>query len=115
LIGSVQQQSPRAIATLDQDAILVRTQKRKALYSYKGYKAYQPLNTYWAEHGIIVHSEFRYGNVSAGFEQLRVLKEALNLLPSDVRQAYLRSDSAGYLLSAISTDKRQNCQGQGMQ
>lgn len=96
LIASIQKQSPSRSATLDQDATLSNTYKRNALYSYKGYKAYQPFNTYWAEHGVIVHSEFRDGNVNAGFEQLRVLKEALALLPCEVQQAYLRSDSAGY-------------------
>jgi hypothetical protein len=96
LIACIQNQSPSSVATLDQDATLTNTYKRNALYCYKGYKAYQPFNTYWAEHGILLHSEFRDGNVNAGFEQLRVLQEALALLPSDVKQAYLRSDSAGY-------------------
>jgi len=96
LIASIQKQSPSSIATLDQDATLSNTYKRNALYCYKGYKAYQPFNTYWAEHGILVHSEFRDGNVNAGFGQLRILKEALALLPSNVKQVYLRSDSAGY-------------------
>ncbi|WP_233586849.1 transposase [Legionella sp. km772] len=64
--------------------------------SYKGFKAYQPFNTYWAEHGILLHSEFRDGNVNAGFGQLRLLKEAIALLPPDVKQVNLRSDSAGY-------------------
>jgi hypothetical protein len=66
------------------------------LYSYAGYKAYQPLTTYWAEAGLVLHWEFRDGNVPAGYEQLRVLKEALELLPPGVAQVYLRSDSAGY-------------------
>ena len=96
LIACVQQQSPSAIATLDQDATLTNTYKRKALYCYKGFKAYQPFNTYWAEHGILLHSEFRDGNVNAGYGQLRILKEAIALLPSDVKQVFLRSDSAGY-------------------
>ena len=39
---------------------------------------------------------FRDGNVPAGFEQLRVLKTALSILPSSVKQVLLRSDSAGY-------------------
>ena len=96
LIACIQKQLPSTVATLDQDATLTSTYKRKALYSYKGFKAYQPFNTFWAEHGMLLHSEFRDGNVNAGFEQLRVLKEALNLLPPDVQHAYLRSDSAGY-------------------
>ena len=96
LIACVQQQSPSAIATLDQDATLTNTYKRKALYCYKGFKAYQPFNTYWAEHGILLHSEFRDGNVNAGFDQLRILQEAMALLPPDVKHVHLRSDSAGY-------------------
>lgn len=96
LIACIQQQSPSKVATLDQDATLTNTYKRKALYCYKGFKAYQPFNTYWAEHGILLHSEFRDGNVNAGFEQLRILQEAMALLPLDVTQVFLRSDSAGY-------------------
>ena len=96
IISCVQQQSPSTIATIDQDATLTNTYKKKALYCYKGFKAYQPFNTYWAEHGILLHSEFRDGNVNAGFGQLRLLKEAMALLPSDVKHVYLRSDSAGY-------------------
>lgn len=96
LIECIQQQSPSSIATLDQDATLTETYKRKALYCYKSYKAYQPFNTYWAEHGIILSSEFRDGNVNAGYEQLRVLQDALTKLPVSVKQVYLRSDSAGY-------------------
>ncbi len=33
------------------------------------------MNTWWFEHGMILHSEFRDGNVPAGYEQLRVFKE----------------------------------------
>ena len=41
-------------------------------------------------------AEFRDGNVPAGYEQLRVLKEALRCLPDGVEQVRLRSDTAGY-------------------
>jgi hypothetical protein len=58
------------------DAMLVATNKIDALFSYKGYKAYQPLNTWWFEQGIILHTEFQNGNVPAGFEQLCVFKDA---------------------------------------
>ena len=44
-------QHPVAQATLDMDATLIETQKREALYCYKHFKAYQPLNTWWAEAG----------------------------------------------------------------
>jgi len=89
-------QNSRSTATLDMDATLVSTNKIDALFSYKGYKAYQPLNTWWFEQGIVLHTEFRDGNVPAGFEQLRVFKEALDCLPEQVKTVRLRSDTAGY-------------------
>ena len=78
------------------DACLVETHKQEALHSYKRYRAYQPLTTYWAEADQIVHSEFRDGNVPAGHQQLRVLIEALGRLPAGVQKVMLRSDTAGY-------------------
>jgi hypothetical protein len=89
-------QDTESTATLDMDATLVSTNKIDALFSYKGFKAYQPLNTWWFEQGIVLHTEFRDGNVPAGFKQLRVFKEALNCLPKSVKQVRLRSDTAGY-------------------
>ncbi len=91
----VKSASPK-VATLDMDATLIETLKRSALFSYKHHKAYQPFNTWWAEQELILHTEFRDGNVPAGHEQLRVFKEALSKLPPGVEKVYLRSDTAGY-------------------
>ena len=96
LVASIQKHRPTTEATLDMDATLVETEKEDALFSYKGYKAYQPMNTYWAEQEAVLHTEFRDGNVPAGYEQLRVLKDALDLLPDGVTKVFLRSDTAGY-------------------
>jgi len=93
---SVQQRSPQSVATLDADATLVGTNKKEALYCYKGGKAYQPLNVYWAEQDLIVHTEFRDGNVWAGTEKLRVFMEALDILPPGVTKVYFRGDTAAY-------------------
>ena len=98
----------QSTATLDMDATLVPTSKENALFCYKGYKAYQPLNTWWAEQNTVLYTEFRDGNVPAGFEQLRVLKESLNCLPESVKKIQLRSDTAGYqheLLKYCATGK----------
>lgn len=92
----LQKHHPCTEATLDQDATLAQTHKRSALYCYEKYKAYQPFNTYWHEQGLLLHSEFRDGNVPAGFEQERLLRESLNLLPAGVKKVFLRSDTAGY-------------------
>jgi hypothetical protein len=95
-LAFLQKNNPHETATLDMDATLVETNKLDSLYCYKGFKAYQPLNTWWAEQAVVVHTEFRDGNVPAGHEQLRVLIEALDCLPEAVDNVRLRSDTAGY-------------------
>lgn len=96
LLGFIQSHRPATVATLDMDATLIVTHKRDALHCYKGFKAYQPLNCWWAEQGAMLYSEFRDGNVPAGHEQLRVLKDCLPHLPANVTKVSLRSDTAGY-------------------
>jgi hypothetical protein len=95
-LGFVQSRRREAVATLDMDATLIETAKREALYCYQHYPAYQPLNVWWAEQGLVAYTEFRDGNVPAGHEQLRVLQETLEILPAGVETVRLRSDSAGY-------------------
>jgi hypothetical protein len=96
MMAFVQRHHPEKTATLDMDATLVETWKRTALYSYKNFKSYQPFNVYWVEQGLLAHTEFRDGNVPAGFEQLRMLEETLEMLPEGVESVRLRSDTAGY-------------------
>jgi len=96
LLGFLQTHQPARAATLDMDATLIETHKRDALACYKGFKAYQPLNCWWAEQGMMLYSEFRDGNVPAGHEQLRVLQASLQHLPASVAKVSLRSDTAGY-------------------
>jgi hypothetical protein len=62
LLSFIQGHQPAATATLDMDATLIETHKRDALYCYKKFKAYQPLNCWWAEQGVMLYSEFRDGN-----------------------------------------------------
>ncbi|TYT73638.1 IS1380 family transposase, partial [Desulfobotulus mexicanus] len=50
IIAFIQKQCEKKIATLDMDATLIETLKAEALYCYKGFKAYQPFNVFWAEH-----------------------------------------------------------------
>jgi hypothetical protein len=57
LVAAIHQRKPVDHATLDMDATLIETGKKEALFSYKGYKAYQPLNTYWAELGCVLHTK----------------------------------------------------------
>lgn len=96
LLGFVQNNHAEQTATMDMDATVLETEKSDALCCYKGYRAYQPFNTWWAEQGLVVHTEFRDGNVPAGFEQKRVLEEAIECLPKGVKKVRMRSDTAGY-------------------
>jgi len=98
----VQQKSPQSAATLEIDATVVETFKKLALFCYLGYKAYQPLSIRWAEQDLVVVSEFRDGNVPAGYENLRVFEQALALLPAGVVKIYLRSDNAAYQWDLLS-------------
>jgi len=96
LVASVQRHAPHAEATLDIDATLAETTKKEALFCYEGYRAYQPITAYWAETGLAVVSEFRDGNVPAGHEMLRILKESLAAVPEGIGRVRVRMDSAGY-------------------
>jgi hypothetical protein len=112
LVGFVQNNRAEQTATLDMDATLVETEKATALGCYEGYPAYQPINTWWAEQGLVVHTEFRDGNVPAGFEQKRVLEEALKSVPKGVTKVRMRSDTAGYqhdLLRYCDEEKNKWC------
>jgi hypothetical protein len=96
MLEFLQSNKRERIATIDMDATIAGSNKEEALYSYKGEKGYQPLNVWWWEQKYMLYSEFRDGNVPAGYEQKRVLKEALECLPEGVEKVYVRSDTAGY-------------------
>ena len=96
LIDYAQSRNPCTTATLDGDATLAASNKRTSKFCYKKFSAYQPFNTYWAEQRLLLHSEFRDGNVNAGFDQKRLLEEAFAVLPEGVETVMLRSDSAAY-------------------
>ena len=95
-VGFLHTHRPVATATIDMDATCVQTHKSTALYCYKKFAAYQPLNFYWQELDTIFYSQFRDGNVPAGFGLWDALVRALEQLPEGVDQLLLRSDSAGY-------------------
>lgn len=96
MMEQMQRWSGEERATLDQDATVIETDKSAALYGYKGSKAYQPLNVYWRELELMVHTEFRPGNVPADYEVKRVFREALEAMPLGVKRVYYRGDGASY-------------------
>ncbi len=96
LLEYMYKQNPNETVILDMDATLIESNKKTARFCYKGFSGYQPFNVWDAKQQMIVHTEFRDGNVCAGFEQLRILKESISMLPSSVSTILVRSDSAGY-------------------
>jgi hypothetical protein len=96
LIGQTQRLCPCEVATLDCDATLVESQAKTALWCYKGFSGFQPFNIFWSEQEMVLHSEFRDGNVPAGFDILRPIKEAISMLPESVKTVMVRQDTAGY-------------------
>jgi hypothetical protein len=98
LLSALQCNRPSNTVTLDLDATLIETHKSDSLYGYKGYRAYQPVNVWWDEQQVMLHTQFRDGNVPAGYALKPVLEEAVSCLPlgAGVQGMFLRSDSAAY-------------------
>jgi hypothetical protein len=96
ILAAVQQSAPQTIATLDVDATLLEAHKRTAAVTYEGMRGYQPVVVVWAEQDLIVHDEFRDGNVPAGCGNARILECAVARLPPGLTQIFVRGDSALY-------------------
>ena len=52
---------------MDQDATIIESRKREALYTYEGSRGYQPMLAVWAEMDVVLADEFRDGNVPAQY------------------------------------------------
>src|SRR5208282_648103 len=89
-----QQGQPQRIATVDQDATIIGSHKRSALWHYEGGRGYQPMVAVWAELDLALADEFRDGNVPAKQEPLACAKLAFAALPGTITQRYFRGDSA---------------------
>jgi Transposase DDE domain group 1 len=96
VLAAVQSQAPQTIATLDVDATIVEAHKRTATVAYDGTRGYQPVVVVWAEQDLIVHDEFRDGNIPAGCGKVRILERAVAALPPGITQTLIRGDSALY-------------------
>jgi len=82
------------LATVDQDATIIESHKRKALAHYEGGRGYQPMVAVWAEADLVLADEFRDGNVPAKQAPLTCAQLAFAALPASVTQRYFRGDSA---------------------
>lgn len=96
LLAEVQRRHPVDQATLDVDASIHSCDKKEALHAYEGGRGYQPVVVLWSEQDLIVHDQFRDGNVPAAMGNLGVLKAALEKLPPGLSKIFVRGDTALY-------------------
>ncbi len=83
-------------ATIENDATAVFNEKREAYPTYKGGIGYMPVLGVIAELGMVLHDEFRDGNVAPAFEPLRFFKECEKAIPDAVEHIRTRLDGAYY-------------------
>lgn len=90
------QQEERSTHTLDMDASQIVAEKASAAFTYKGEQGYMPMIGHLAEVGVIVHEEFRAGNVAPATSNLDFLRQCQARMPREHRITQLRADAATY-------------------
>ncbi len=82
--------------TFDGDATQIVAEKRDAAFTYQGEQGYMPMVGHLAEAGVILHDEFREGNVAPATRNLEFIQASEEKLPKGHAIAHVRLDSAGY-------------------
>lgn len=85
--------------TLDGDASQIVAEKEAAQFTYKGEQGYMPMIGHLAEVGIVIHDEFREGNIAPATDNLGFIHACEARMPKGHRIAHVRLDSAGYQAS----------------
>ena len=92
-------QSGLTAHTLDADASQIVAEKEAAHFTYKGEQGYMPMIGHLAEAGVVIHDEFREGNIAPATSNLEFIRACEACLPKGHRIAHVRLDSAGYQAS----------------
>ena len=82
--------------TLDIDATQIVAEKRDAAWTYKGERGYMPMVGHLAEAGVVIHDDFRAGNVAPASANLGFVKACEARLPKGHTLTAVRADSASY-------------------
>ncbi len=96
IISRASEGDPPKVATIDQDALVIESNKEEARPTYLGHDGYQPIINYWAEKDLILKDEFRDGNVPSSYDCYSSLKKSLEMLPDTIIEVRFRADSAAY-------------------
>ena len=87
--------------TLDIDATVIESNKRRAKFTYKKHRGYTPMIGHIGETGQVVAAEFREGNESANKNNLEFIQRCQSALPDGVSVSHVRIDAAGYQAAVI--------------
>ena len=82
--------------TVEVDATVVESSNKRALWTYKGTRGYQPQMAYVPELGVWVKDQFRDGNVPSNYEVTPFVQNVVFRLQGLARHIRLRADSAYY-------------------
>lgn len=82
--------------TLDIDATQIVAEKRDAAWTYKGERGYMPMVGHLAEAEVVIHDDFRAGNVAPASANLDFIKACEARLPKGHGLTAVRADSASY-------------------
>lgn len=82
--------------TLDCDASQIVAEKEAAQFTYKGEQGYMPMIGHLAEAGVVIHDDFREGNIAPATQNLEFIKACEARMPRGHTIAHVRLDSAGY-------------------
>jgi hypothetical protein len=107
LLRQVAQGTKQERATLDCDASFFASGVREAKMSYLGERGWMPMMAFWAELDLIVHDEFRPGNMAPQSDAVGFLKETVAQLPEAVQAIRVRSDSAWYQADVLDYCQRE--------
>jgi len=96
IVAARLRQSDATHHTLDCDASQIVAEKEAAHTTYKGEQGYMPMIGHLAEAGVIIHDEFREGNIAPATQNFEFIKACEACLPKGHVVAHVRLDSAGY-------------------
>jgi len=94
--------------TLDIDATQIIGWKSEAEFTYKGEKGYMPIVGHIAETGLVIHDEFRDGNISPGTRNLQFIKQCCAKMPTGKRITRFRADGATYQSAVFNWCEKNN-------
>ena len=83
--------------TLDIDATEIVAEKKQALFTYKGNQGYMPMVGHIEEVAMLIHDDFREGNIAPAAKNLAFIKKCIANMPEGKKITKFRADAATYI------------------